>query len=47
MDPLDTGEQYAIIKLFEEGEIFEQSAEVLEEEERLCASGILQSASLG
>ncbi|CAE7179522.1 unnamed protein product [Rhizoctonia solani] len=35
MDPLDTDEQYAVVKSFEEGEIFEQSAEVLEEEERL------------
>ncbi|EUC56482.1 hypothetical protein RSOL_180190, partial [Rhizoctonia solani AG-3 Rhs1AP] len=35
MDPLDTDEQYAIVKSFEEDEIFEHSAEVLEEEERL------------
>ncbi|EUC56077.1 HAT family dimerization protein, partial [Rhizoctonia solani AG-3 Rhs1AP] len=37
MDPLDDddAEQYSIIKSFEEGEIFEESAEVLEEEERL------------
>ncbi|KAG8693014.1 hypothetical protein FRC11_003218, partial [Ceratobasidium sp. 423] len=34
MESLDTDEQYAIVKSFEEGEVFEQSAEVLEEEER-------------
>ncbi|CAE6420228.1 unnamed protein product [Rhizoctonia solani] len=35
MDPLDTDKQYAIVKSFEEDEIFERSAEVLEEEEQL------------
>ncbi|KAB5587401.1 hypothetical protein CTheo_9161 [Ceratobasidium theobromae] len=39
MDPFDHDDQYAIVKSFEDGEIFEQSAEVLEEEERLRCEG--------
>ncbi|KAF8749879.1 hypothetical protein RHS01_09774 [Rhizoctonia solani] len=35
MDPIENDETYSLAKAFEEGEILEQSAEVLEEEERL------------
>ena len=35
MDSINNDEAYAIVKSFDEGEVFEQSAEVLEEEERL------------
>ncbi|CUA72929.1 Zinc finger BED domain-containing protein 4 [Homo sapiens] [Rhizoctonia solani] len=37
MDPMDddSSEQYAIVKSFKEGEIFEESSDVLEEEEQL------------
>lgn len=35
MDPIDSDSAYAVAKSFEDDEVIEQSAEVLEEEERI------------
>ncbi|CAE6447455.1 unnamed protein product [Rhizoctonia solani] len=45
MDPVDVSdpEQYALVKSFDAGEVFEESAEVLEEEERFRDEDVLDT----